>query len=277
MLSCIQGSPGSGKSAVAVALALDHVRNGGVVAANFGLVHGWSDVLANRSMWSWFDEEYRYKRSLSYYNRLYHVKSLQAVMEVGKSLPNLCEGVHTYDGSYKEGGGLLILDEAQLIFNSRKWDKNFSWIEFFTQHRKLGWNVLVIAHSIEMIDSQIRPLFEYEARFRNLQKVRIPVLGVPLCPYPVFNVVYRYAGLGSGAGIISHRDLVPLPLWAARLYDSLAVFNSTAETEATPLLCGNPPQKTFQYKPQRKSVGMIAAECLWTKYEEYEKTDNRIL
>lgn len=184
MIEVQQGSPGSGKSAVAVARALLHLRKGGVVAANFSLIDGWSDVLARRNLFARFNSSHRFRLSESYYRRFYRVDSVSAI----RSIDPRKESVWRYadNGKYTEDRGLLILDEAQLCFNSRKWDKNMPWIEFFTQHRKLGWRVILIAHSIEMIDSQIRPLAEYESRFRNLQKVEFPIIGLPMAPFPLF-------------------------------------------------------------------------------------------
>ena len=54
----------------------------------------------------------------------------------------------------REGEILLVIDEAQLLFNSREWVKSdrAEWCSFFTQHRKLGYEV----------DRQIRSLIEYE-------------------------------------------------------------------------------------------------------------------
>lgn len=249
MIEVAQGSPGSGKSAVAVARAILHIKKGGVVAANFALVDGWAVEVAKRHwlvtllrllfMGSWADDV-QDKLAQSMYKRFYVVNSVEAILKIRP----VAEAVGLYEdkGGYSEGSGLLLLDECQLVFNSRKWDKNFQWIEFFTQHRKLGWNVILIAHSIEMIDSQIRPLAEYESRFRNLQKVKVPVLGLPFSPYPLFLVIKRYAGLGAGASVIASRDLFPLPLWAARLYDSLLVFNAdTWGSDTDPEHCGTAP------------------------------------
>ena len=240
MIEVCQGSPGSGKSAAAVARALLHLRKGGVVAANFSLIDGWSDIVAGKHIFSMLSKQFKYELSDSLYKRFYNVRSLSAIREIFPRSQSV--GKYKDTGKYSEGNGLLILDESQLVFNSRKWEKNMDWIEFFTQHRKLGWNVILIAHSIEMIDSQIRPLAEYESRFRNMQKLKIPVLGLPMSPFPLFLVVRRYAGLGAGASVIADRDIYPLPLWAARLYDSLEVFSQEQwETKSTPSLCGNPP------------------------------------
>lgn len=240
MIEVAQGSPGSGKSAVAVARAILHLKKGGVVAANFSLIDGWAEEVASKTLLGKFSPTYAKQKAISLHKRFYRINSLSAI----KKINPVKESVDIYQdkGKYSEGSGLLILDEAQLVFNSRKWDKNFDWIEFFTQHRKLGWNVILIAHSIEMIDSQIRPLAEYESRFRNLQKVKWPVIGLPLSPFPLFLVIKRYAGLGAGASVIASRETFPLPLWAARLYDSLLVFSADSwGSDTDPQLCGPAP------------------------------------
>ena len=47
----------------------------------------------------------------------------------------------------KENQTLVIIDECQILFNPRTWnDKDrLSWIEFFTQHRKYGYNFIMIS------------------------------------------------------------------------------------------------------------------------------------
>lgn len=71
---------------------------------------------------------------------------------------------------FREGSILLILDEAQLLFNVREWNKSgrSDWIHFFTQHRKVGYDVILIAQFDKMIDKQVRSLFEYEYIHRKV-------------------------------------------------------------------------------------------------------------
>lgn len=73
---------------------------------------------------------------------------------------------------YKEGRYLLVIDECQLIFNSRSWQKNSAdgWIEFFTQHRKLGFDVILITQYDTMIDKQIRQCVEYDVEHRRVSR-----------------------------------------------------------------------------------------------------------
>lgn len=70
----------------------------------------------------------------------------------------------------KEGSILLVIDECQLIFNAREWQQKrmAKWISFFTQHRKLGYDIILIAQFDRMIDRQIRSLIEYEYIHRKM-------------------------------------------------------------------------------------------------------------
>ena len=65
---------------------------------------------------------------------------------------------------------LLVIDECQLLFNSRDYQKKDRkiWIKFFTQHRKLGYRVILIAQMDKMLDKQIRGVIEYEFIHRKL-------------------------------------------------------------------------------------------------------------
>lgn len=73
----------------------------------------------------------------------------------------------------KEDTILIILDESQLLYNSRSWnDKSRSkWISFFSQHRKLGFKIIMIAQYAEMIDKQIRALVEFEYSHRKVKNI----------------------------------------------------------------------------------------------------------
>lgn len=74
------------------------------------------------------------------------------------------------DHKFHEGSLNLFIDEAQLIFNSREWGRSDrqEWLEFFTQHRKYGYDVFMISQSDKMLDKQIRALIEYETIHRKL-------------------------------------------------------------------------------------------------------------
>lgn len=76
----------------------------------------------------------------------------------------------------------LILDECQLLFNSREWsskgrvgkkDSRMDWLAFLSQHRKYGVKVILIAQSAKMIDNQFRMLCEYEVNHRKVSNMGI--------------------------------------------------------------------------------------------------------
>lgn len=149
MIFLYSGTPGSGKTLHAVKDMLTFNRKGWPVIANFNLnsaslrnaenVHWLTNALLNPKMLEVFAKDY-WKRN---------------------------------GGAVKENRILLVIDEAQLVFNAREWQKNKNWIGFFTQHRKMGFQIILIAQSREMIDKQIRALFEYEYKHRVLMNAGI--------------------------------------------------------------------------------------------------------
>lgn len=68
---------------------------------------------------------------------------------------------------------LLVIDECQLIFNSRDWHRadRAGWLSFFTQHRKLGYRIILVCQFDMMVDKQIRALVEYEYIHRKIKNV----------------------------------------------------------------------------------------------------------
>ena len=77
--------------------------------------------------------------------------------------------VYFNDHEFKEGRLRLYIDECQLLFNAREWQTygRKEWLSFFTQHRKYGYDIYLIAQFDRMIDRQIRSLIEYEIIHRK--------------------------------------------------------------------------------------------------------------
>ena len=59
----------------------------------------------------------------------------------------------------------LVLDECQQTLNCRNWrdSQRMGWLSFFSQHRKMGYRILLVTQSLKMLDNQIRMNVEYEA------------------------------------------------------------------------------------------------------------------
>lgn len=87
-----------------------------------------------------------------------------------KYLIDFANGIIKEKGKVKEGSILLVIDEAQLLFNSRDWGQRgrSDWLSFFTLHRHLGYDVVFVAQFDRMLDRQIRSLIEYEYIHRKV-------------------------------------------------------------------------------------------------------------
>jgi zona occludens toxin (predicted ATPase) len=118
-----------------------------------------------------------------------------------------------------EGQTLIVVDEAQIIFNSRNWNSDgnsrMDWIKFFTQHRKLGFNFILIAQFDRMLDRQIRCLIEYEIAHMKVNNF------FRIIPMTVFLCVTRWYGqrMKIGHELIAYRKRI------ANLYDTFRMFS----------------------------------------------------
>lgn len=142
-ISLYSGTPGSGKSYHAARDIISRLKRGGGLICNFPIKeHLIPDAKAKVTYWD--NSELTPERLVSY------------------ALANHAIGV--------EGQCLVIIDEAQLIFNSREFGRKDrqAWITLFSQHRKLGYNFILIAQHDRMLDRQIRALIEDEVKHRKL-------------------------------------------------------------------------------------------------------------
>lgn len=144
MIYLYTGTPGSGKSLHAARDIVNRLHRGGTLIANFPIkleaikkkIKGNFIYKDNSEMTVNFLVDYAYKN---------HV--------IGK-----------------ENQSLVIIDEAQIIFNCREFGQKdrLQWVKFFTQHRKLGYNIILCTQVDRMIDRQIRGLVEYEIKHRKI-------------------------------------------------------------------------------------------------------------
>lgn len=151
MITLYSGTPGSGKSLHASANLLSCVNlHKKRVVTNYDI-----DIsrLKNPNMITIFDNS--------------QLVSPAPLYEISKN--------HFKDKKIKEGDIVLFLDEAQLLFNSREFGaKNrMAWLSFFSQHRKLGYDVILMAQFDRMLDRQIRSLIEYQVIHRKVSNFGI--------------------------------------------------------------------------------------------------------
>lgn len=124
----------------------------------------------------------------------------------------------------KEGTIKLFIDECQLIFNSRSWNDagRKEWISLFTQHRKLGMDVYLVAQFDEMVDKQIRALVEYHVVHRKVTNFgAFGFLLKVLFFGGLFIAIYRWYGINER---ISYEYFRAHKRYY-KLYDTLALFD----------------------------------------------------
>lgn len=78
---------------------------------------------------------------------------------------------HTYrDHNDYETRLQLFIDECQILFNSRDWQKNKekNWPMFFSVHRHYGYNVILVTQMLSSLDKQVRGVIEYYTIHRKV-------------------------------------------------------------------------------------------------------------
>ncbi len=137
------GTPGSGKSLEMASDILFRLRVGRAVVANFEID---TSLVKHPEEFTYCPNDVLSPEWLEQFAAEYFV---------------------THD--FKEGAIRLFIDECQIIFSNRDWNAKGrkEWIRFFTQHRKLGYDIVLVAQFDSMIDKQIRALIEYEVKHRK--------------------------------------------------------------------------------------------------------------
>ena len=160
------GSPGSGKSLDCTEKIIYNLENGVNVISNYNI--SISHIKKTRGkLYVKTDEEITVKYLIEF-ARKNHTKG-------------------------KENQTLIVLDEAQLKFNSRSWqDKSrVVWNKFFTVHRHLGYEIILATQKDTFLDSQLRGLIEYEVIHKNIKKSKLGLI-FPFMPNWFVAITYWY-------------------------------------------------------------------------------------
>jgi hypothetical protein len=212
----MQGYTGSGKSLMAMRKVRQHLIEGGVVGLNFRLTEDWAYIMAA-------DHPRVLKGLMSYedcveslYNRCFFVGRPETLETLVEHYTGSCVG---YAKKRRERKILVVIDEAQLYLNTRDYRQNAPWVQLFTQHRKMGLDLILLAHHINFIDNQARHLISFLTRVVNLhEEFRIPGTDVRF-PFPFFILITR-----PRLGGRSHVRFATFQLKIAELYDSFEIF-----------------------------------------------------
>lgn len=128
-------------------------------------------------------------------------------------LYNFAQNFHKRDsrGDFIEHQTLLIIDEAQIIFNPRKWNNSdrIPWIEFFTIHRHLGYDVILASQNEKNIDKQIFRIVQTLCEHRNIKNYKfLGRIFAFFCGGNLFVHIYRYNGMSKKDSHIKSRWFV---------------------------------------------------------------------
>lgn len=125
----------------------------------------------------------------------------------------------------KESQGLLVIDEASVLFNSRDFWKSPNskdWLKFFSQHRKLGYDIILITQQDTALDKQLLGLVEYQKIHRCCNNFGILGKMFSVLHIKLFVQINQwYVGKGQVDG---HKFFVYRPFYN-QLYDTYAFFD----------------------------------------------------
>lgn len=199
MIYLYTGTPGSGKSYHQIEKIFDYLMKGKSVISNFPLKFGKRHI----------------KKGVP--DRHYFIKNDDIKVD---TLVKLSRMNKWYE---KESNCLICLDEAGMLFNSRDFGKKdrMAWIEFFSQHRKFGFDVILVCQLDRMLDRQIRSLAEYEVKHRKINNFGI----LKWLPITTFMYVTYWYGIRQR---VSSETSIFLKSIAGR-YDTMALFNSLSD------------------------------------------------
>lgn len=214
MITLYSGTPGSGKSFHAAKDVYKRFQIGGGLIANFPVKRPEGIKPKSELRVSYWDNSEITPQRLTQYALTYH--------EMGK-----------------EGQTLLIVDEAQVVWNAREFQSKGrqDWIAFFSQHRKLGFNILLIAQNDRMLDRQIRFVIENEVRHRKLDNYGFGGRFVKLITGNrtwFIAIEYWY----GGNKLKLNSEVFPFSKKFADIYDSYRMFDDLEGNNS--LLAGDP-------------------------------------
>lgn len=196
------GTPGSGKSLRAAYKIISWMKTGRAVIANFPIDESYFKKCKKIGVFNYIDNGSLTVNALKEYARDNHKP-------------------------FREHQTLLVIDECAAMFNSRTYGRGdrMDWIYFFQQHRKLGYDVILISQSDRLIDRQIRAFIETEYKHRALKNYKTFGWLISLISGGLFvSVEYWY-----GAHLRCGSDFFRLNKKKAAIYDSFKIFETDSE------------------------------------------------
>lgn len=186
MIYLYTGTPGSGKSYHVAKNIYSWIKYGKNVIANFDINYDMIPKSRTKEKGYFFYKD-NFELDVSW-------------------LFDFCRLCHRRDqkGKIVEGQTWLIIDECQLIFNCRSWNdkQRQAWCSFFTQHRKYGYDIVLVTQFDRLVDRQIRSLVEYEVKHRKANNFGFGgmLISMFLVNRPVFAAIEYWYGVKERCG-----------------------------------------------------------------------------
>lgn len=196
MIRLFSGTPRSGKSLHAAYELIDWILDGHDVIANFPIDKLYFKRKPNGRFFYWDNAKFTPER-LKLFAETRHIP-------------------------FKEQQTLVVIDECGRFFNPRLWKdtSRMSWLTFFAQHGKLGYDIILIAQMDKQIDKQVLGLIEEEHKHRAVKNYKWFGKLLDLIMGGLFvDVTYWYPcrlKIGSSFLVLNARK--------ANIYDTFKIF-----------------------------------------------------
>jgi len=201
MIFLYSGTPGSGKSLHAAKDIYHKLKSGGTVIANFPVN---LDAIAKLpGKYYYIDNKDVTASFFVRYAELYH--------ELGK-----------------ENQTLVILDECSVLFNPRDYMKidRRVWLSFFAQHRKYGYNFVLISQMDKQIDKQICGCIETEIVHRKANNYKM----FWVLPFPLFIAIeYWYSQNKTKESKLNSYFFLYKKKYGGNFYNTFMLFDQRLE------------------------------------------------
>lgn len=186
-ISYVTGILGAGKSMYGVRVGTKALLQGRVFASNMALGHfergtfipfeGWELRLLKHSPYYRFASkaEKRYQEA-EIRTRYFYERDFTKLLNLRLK-------------GYGEARGIRVFDESQDSFNNRDWKDEHQklLLRRFARARKRGWVDFIISQYVKNTDVAVRRISGQEIRVINWrQHMRVPIVGTPLLPVPLF-------------------------------------------------------------------------------------------
>ncbi len=122
----------------------------------------------------------------------------------------------------------LFIDEAQILFNARDWQKNFKdgWTTFFSVHRHYGFEIVLCTQMDTNLDKQVRAVIETQCIHRKVENIGLGGKFISfLCGGGLFYTVVRWYPMHEKVDgyFFKYRKK------HGDLYDTHALFNANGQ------------------------------------------------